>query len=120
MRQSGIVAAAGVYALDHNIEKLAEDHAQRRSASASTSRPCRGLKLFTPEDREQHRVLRSERGRASTSKDLNEELLRRGVRMGTTYGGMIRAVTHLDVSRADIDTAGKVLAEAVAALRKKA
>ena len=37
MRQAGIVAAAGVYALDHNIERLAEDHARARSGSRSGS-----------------------------------------------------------------------------------
>jgi threonine aldolase len=115
MRQSGIIAAAGLYALDHNIEKLAEDHANAKRLGEHIA-AVKGLKLFTPKI-ESNIVFFDPTGLGITSKDLYEEMLRRGVRMGTTYGGMIRAVTHMDVSRAEIDTAGKVLAEAVAALK---
>ena len=77
-----------------------------------------GLKLFTPKI-ESNIVFFDCSGAGLTSKQVYDEMLTRGVRMGTTYGGMIRAVTHLDVSRADIDTAGKVLAETVKALKGK-
>ena len=77
-----------------------------------------GLKLYTPKI-ESNIVFFDCSGAGLTSKQVYEEMLKRGVRMGTTYGGMIRAVTHLDVSRADIDTAGKVLAETVKALKSK-
>ncbi len=116
MRQSGIVAAAGVYALDHNIEKLAEDHANARRLGEHIG-VIKGLKLFTPKI-ESNIVFFDPMDAGITSKQLHDDLLRRGVRMGTTYGGMIRAVTHLDVSRADIDQAGAVLAESVKALRQ--
>ena len=117
MRQSGIIAAAGVYALDHNIEKLAEDHANaRRLGEHITAVP--GLKLFTPKI-ESNIVFFDPTGAGISSKTLYEALLQRGVRMGTTYGGMIRAVTHMDVSREEIDTAGKVLAETVKELKGK-
>ena len=117
MRQSGIIAAAGVYALDHNIEKLAEDHANaRRLAEHIAAVP--GLSLYTPKI-ESNIVFFDCSGAGLTSKQVYEEMLSRGVRMGTTYGGMIRAVTHMDVSRAEIDVAGKVLAESVKALQAK-
>lgn len=116
MRQSGIVAAAGVYALDHHIEKLAEDHANaRRLGEHIASVP--GLKLFTPKI-ESNIVFFDCGGAGLTSKEVYEELLKRGVRMGTTYGGMIRAVTHMDVSRDEIDKAGKILAETIKAIRR--
>ncbi len=115
MRQSGIIAAAGLYALDHNLEKLAEDHANARRLGEHIS-AVPGLTLFAPKI-ESNIVFFDPTALGITSKDLFEEMLRRGVRMGTTYGGMIRAVTHMDVSRAEIDTAGKVLAEAIAALK---
>ncbi len=115
MRQSGIVAAAGLYALDHNIEALAEDHrnAQRLGEHIEA---VPGLRLFTPKI-ESNIVFFDCSGAGLTSQQVFEGMLERGVRMGTTYGGMIRAVTHLDVSRADIDVAGKVLAETVADLK---
>ena len=116
MRQSGIIAAAGVYALDHNVEKLAEDHANARRLAEHIA-SVRGLKLFTS-NIETNIVFFDPSGAGVTSSDLCEEMLRRGVRMGTTYGAMIRAVTHHDVSAADIETTGKVLADAVAALKR--
>ena len=116
MRQSGIVAAAGVWALDHNVERLAEDHANaRRLAEHIAAIP--GLKLFTPKIAT-NIVFFDPAGAGITGAQVCAELLKRGVRMGTTYGTMVRAVTHHDVSSSDIDTVGKVLGEAVKALRK--
>lgn len=116
MRQSGIVAAAGNYALDHNIEKLAEDHANaRRLGEHVTAVP--GLKLFTPKI-ESNIVFFDPSGAGLTSKAVHDALLAKGVRMGLTYGNMIRAVTHLDVSREDIDKAGRLLGEVVKALAR--
>lgn len=117
MRQSGIIAAAGVYALQHNIELLAEDHANAKRLGEHVS-AVKGLKLFTPQV-ETNIVFFDCSGAGLTSKAVFEALLKRGVRMGTTYGGMIRAVTHYDVTRAEIDKAGKILAETVADLQQK-
>ena len=117
MRQSGIIAAAGLYALDHNIELLAEDHRNaQRLGEHVTAIP--GLKLYTPKI-ESNIVFFDTSGAGVTTKAVYDEMLRRNVRMGLTYGAMIRAVTHHDVSGADIDAAGKVLAESVAALKQK-
>ncbi len=117
MRQSGIIAAAGNYALDHNIELLAVDHRNaQRLGEHITAIP--GLKLYTPKI-ECNIVFFDTAGAGVSTKAVYEELLKRNVRMGLTYGSMIRAVTHYDVSRADIDAAGKALADAVAALTKK-
>ncbi len=116
MRQSGIVAAAGLYALDHNIEKLAEDHSNaRRLAQHITAVP--GLKLYTPEIAS-NIVFFDTSGAGLTTKAVHEALLAKGVRMGLTYGNMIRAVTHLDVSRDDIDRVGRTLAEVVGSLKR--
>ena len=65
MRQAGIVAAAGLYALDHHVERLAEDHATRpRLAEGLAALP--GVELDAATVRDQHRDLRgARRGRAS-------------------------------------------------------
>ena len=115
MRQSGIVAAAGVYALDHNVEKLADDHANaRRLAQSIAAVP--GLRLYTP-DIATNIVFFDPAGAGIEPRALCDALLVRGVCMGTTYGAMIRAVTHHDISASDVDAVGAVLAEAVKSLQ---
>ena len=114
MRQSGIVAAAGVWALEHNIEKLAEDHANARRLAEHIS-AVKGLALYTPKI-ESNIVFFDPNGAGLTSRQVHDALLAEGVRMGLTYGNMIRAVTHLDVSRDDIDQVGRVLKKVVGQL----
>lgn len=118
MRQSGIVAAAGLYALDHNLEKLAEDHANARRLGEHIA-SIKGLSLLTPRIAS-NIVFFDVSGAGLTSRQVYEGLLAEGVRMGLTYGNLIRAVTHLDVSRDEIDHAGRVLARLVSDLKSKA
>jgi threonine aldolase len=113
LRQSGVLAAAGLYALDNNVQRLAEDHDNARRLGDYIS-AVPGLTLRKAIETN---IVYFDGGAAGlTSRQIYEELLRRNVRMGMSYGGMIRAVTHLDVSRADIDAAGAALREAVAEL----
>lgn len=118
MRQSGIVAAAGVYALDHNVAALADDHANARRLGEHVA-AIKGLSLFTPKI-ETNIVFFDVSGAGLTAKAVNDALGAKGVRMGLTYGSMIRAVTHHDVSRDDIDTVGRVLKDVVGELKSKA
>ena len=110
MRQAGIIAAAGVYALRHNVDRLAEDHANARYLAEGLAQ-LPGIKI-NPEDIETNIVFFdvSETGR--TGSEINAELKPRGVRMGGR-GTSIRAVTHLDVSRADIDRSLELLDDVV-------
>lgn len=106
MRQAGIIAAAGVYALRNNVDRLADDHANaRRLAEGLTQIP--GIKI-NPDDIETNIVFFdvSETGRSGA--ELNAAMKPGGVRMGGR-GASIRAVTHLGISRADIDRALDVL-----------
>jgi threonine aldolase len=103
MRQAGIVAAAGVYALDHHVERLPEDHARAR-------RLAEGLKEagmpVEPEAVETNFVqLRVGELGLSSAEGLRR-LAVEGVGLSATiHPGVLRAVTHLDVSDSDIEEA---------------
>jgi threonine aldolase len=111
MRQSGILAAAGLYALDHNVERLVEDHANARRLAEIIGR-LDGIRIMNPEV-ETNIVFLDPSASGRRPKEIVAALAQRGVRMGTSYGGMIRAVTHLDVGRDDIETAGTAFASAL-------
>jgi threonine aldolase len=100
MRQAGIIAAGGVYALRHHVKRLAEDHANaRRLAEGLAGLP--GVAL-DPATVETNLVFFELTGRLDAP-TLVERLLARGVRMGAMGPSTVRAVTHLDVSAAQIE-----------------
>jgi threonine aldolase len=102
MRQAGIIAAGGVYALRHHVERLAEDHAHaRRLAEGLAALP--GIKL-DPTSVETNLVFFDLTGSLDAPAAI-ERLLAHGVRMGALGPRTIRAVTHLDVSPAGIERA---------------
>ena len=98
LRQAGIVAAGCLYALDHHIERLADDHANAQLlAEGLQSIP--GIKVENPV--ETNMIFFNLTDRVSTTEFL-AAIQNYGVRMGT-IGDRIRAVTHLDVSREDME-----------------
>jgi threonine aldolase len=100
MRQAGIIAAGGIYALRHHVKRLAEDHANaRRLAEGLANLP--GVKL-DPATVETNLVFFDFTGTIDASTAV-QGLLARGVRMGALGPRTIRAVTHLDVTAAAID-----------------
>src|SRR6266536_20701 len=100
MRQAGIIAAGGIYALRHHVKRLAEDHANaRRLAEGLAALP--GVSL-DPATIETNLVFFDVTGTIDAPKAV-AGLLARGIRMGALGPRTIRAVTHLDVSAADID-----------------
>lgn len=102
MRQAGIIAAGGVYALRHHVERLAEDHAHaRRLADGLAALP--GIKL-DPAGVETNLVFFDLTGSLDAPTAV-DRLLAHGVRMGALGPRTIRAVTHLDVSGAGIEQA---------------
>ena len=91
LRQSGIASAAMLYALDHNVERLAEDHTRaQRLADGIGIDPATVETNFVP--------IPDEPG-------LTERLAERGVGVGGLRHGWLRAVTHLDIDDDDIDQA---------------
>ena len=108
MRQAGIVAAAGRYALDHNIDRLAVDHANaRRLADGLGAIP--GLATASP----QTNMVFVEPA-ACWADRLPAMLRARGIAVTRMPGGRLRWVTHLDVDAAAVDRALAVVREAMA------
>jgi threonine aldolase len=96
MRQAGIIAAAGVYALKNNIERLKDDHANARLLAEGLSQSPRVMLLY-PADTN---IVFFEVG-GMTPPQFCEAALKQGVRFSAVGGG-VRGVTHLDVSRANV------------------
>jgi len=113
MRQSGLLAAACIHALDRHRERLAEDHAHaRRLAAALAALP--GLALDpSPERIETNMVFFTLDPRFGGAARFCEALAARGVRMIPMGANRVRAVTHLDVPAADLDRAAGLVAELV-------
>ena len=103
MRQAGFLAAAGQYAVEHHVDRLAEDHANARALAegltalgyAVAPAPETNLVMFEVSD--DRAFLRASR--------------ERGVWINPTGPGRFRAVTHLDVSAADVSEALERLAD---------
>ncbi|MBM4330156.1 MAG: low-specificity L-threonine aldolase [Deltaproteobacteria bacterium] len=107
MRQAGFLAAAGIYALDHHIDRLEEDHrkakkmaeglANIKNVSISPAEAETNILFFD--------VSRAER----TAHEVAADLRKKGVLVHPTAKTRIRCVTHMDVSFADIDQALNVI-----------
>jgi threonine aldolase len=111
MRQGGIIAAGALYALEHNVERLAEDHANaRRLAEAIAEMPGLSVDL----DGVQTNMVFFEVEKNRTAAEWCAKLTQRGVRMLPVAPKRVRAVTHLDVSAEDIDRAIAVFHEETA------
>ncbi len=114
MRQAGIIAAAGIYAFEHHVERLAEDHANAQYlAEGLASIP--GIKLVY--DSVPTNILFFDvSGTGLTPRKLEDGINALGVRMGGGYDGakVIRAVTHLDVTRDDCTRAIEAVREVCA------
>jgi threonine aldolase len=108
MRQAGIVAAGALWALEHNVERLAEDHANARRLAEGLAQ-IEGV-TTDPAAVETNIVLFE----VADPEGLVDGLAADGVEM-TAFGGEVRAVTHLDVDAAGIDRALAAVAAFLAA-----
>ncbi len=111
MRQAGIVAAAGVYALAHHVERLADDHARAR-------RLAQGLAdagLAVDPDRVETNFLQVDVSPLSHAQAL-ALLAEQGIALSATiHPGVLRAVTHLGIGDEDIDRALEAIPRALRA-----
>lgn len=102
MRQSGILAAGALYALEHHRERLKDDHANAAALSQEIGK-IPGLKIAMPV--ETNMVFFDVDAGIGPAAELCKRLEKRGVRMLATGGQRVRAVCHLDVDRGMIERA---------------
>lgn len=114
-RQAGIVAAGALYALENNIERLAEDHAHARII-AEAVRTSPGLRL-DPETVDTNIVIFEIDPELGTAAAFQARLRDEGVLMNVNGPQRLRAVTHLDISREMALTAADILRDTAAAVR---
>ncbi|HNQ24447.1 MAG TPA: GntG family PLP-dependent aldolase [Phycisphaerae bacterium] len=113
MRQAGIIAAGALYALEHHIPRLAEDHARaERLATALAELP--GVRLDPPTVESNIVIFELDPG-AGTARDFVARLREHAVWMLAIAPQRVRAVTHLDVSDAGLDRAIRTVREVSAA-----
>ena len=110
MRQAGIIAAAGLYALEHNIQRLAEDHRHAKQLAASLA-GLPGVRI-TPEHIESNIVVFDIHETGRTAEDVLGRLKAEGLLLVPFGPATLRAVTHLDISNGQIEEACAILKKA--------
>ncbi len=107
LRQAGVLAAACLYALEHNVQRLAQDHDNARLL-AEGLRAIPGVDVLSQDTNMVFAQFEPSRCDA-----LTEALGKEGILMRAVYGGPTRLVTHLDVSAEDVrrvvETVGRLL-----------
>ena len=107
MRQAGFLAAACLYALDHYVERLADDHANARLLAAAFA-TVPGLRL-APEAVETNLVWVDVAPSLGSAKAVAGRLREAGVLVSALGDQTLRACTHLDASRADCERAAAAI-----------
>jgi threonine aldolase len=105
LRQAGLCAAACLYALDHNINRLADDHANAKALARGLAQ----IEGITVEEPETNLVFFDTRGTGLSAEALAARARQDGVSVSVMGRYRVRACTHLDVDRAGIDVAVQVI-----------
>ncbi|MCB0417830.1 MAG: hypothetical protein KDD39_09280 [Bdellovibrionales bacterium] len=109
MRQSGMLAAAALYALDHNVERLNEDHENARLLAQGLA-SVHGVRVEN-EAPSTNMVFFENRNPKLDDLAFSQACERAGVRFSQVGRSRFRAVTHLDISRSDIEKTLEILAK---------
>ena len=109
MRQVGIIAAAGIYALEHNIGRLKDDHAHAKRLAEL----LQNISAVSVEPNlvETNIIIFRVSGNSKSTIELIEECKNSGVLLNAVGDRAFRVVTHLDISAQDIEAAGQVFAK---------
>jgi threonine aldolase len=109
MRQAGIIAAGALFALEHHVDRLVEDHKHARLLADAVAE-CPALELWPTEVDSNIVIFRVEPS-WGTAKEFAAAARKHGVLMLAVASQVVRAVTHLDISRAQIELAGNIIQE---------
>ncbi|MDR0416744.1 MAG: threonine aldolase family protein [Propionibacteriaceae bacterium] len=109
-RQAGVLAAAGLYALEHHLGRLADDHANARRFAAAVAAAAPGAVPATAPTN----IVMIDTGQ-QPSEAVAAAAAAAGVRVSRLDGRTLRAVTHLGVGAADCQAAGEVVGALLAA-----
>jgi len=112
MRQAGVLAAAGIYAIEHHLTRLAEDHANARALAEALV----GAKNLAVDLSQVHTNIVMIDVLAGTALAVIAVAREEGVLLGSATARRIRAVTHLDVNRDAVMRAARVIADIAATL----
>ena len=108
MRQAGIVAAAALYALDHHVERIADDHARARRLGEALA--AAGVKVDLEQVETNFVQIEVGADRAAAIDRMKDH----GVLVSTTvHPTIVRAVTHLDITDGDIEEAIEAIPRAL-------
>ena len=110
MRQAGVCAAACIYALDHNIDRLADDHANAKALARGLAQ-IPGIAVEGPET---NLVFFDTSASGLTADELASKLRHAGIMLSTMGRYRARACTHLDVNQAGVETALQAIRQALA------
>ncbi len=109
MRQAGVLAAAGLHALEHHVERLAEDHDNARGIAEHLAERVAGS---VDVDGVETNIVYVDTGSVPAT-TVVDRLASDGVRVGAMGDHLVRLVTHLDVDRVDGIRAARLLAEVI-------
>ncbi len=112
LRQAGVVAAAMLYALDHNVERLADDHARARRLAEGLA--AAGLPVDV-EATETNFVGVDVGSVGLDPAEAKARIAEHGVLVGLLRPGVLRVATHLDVTDDDVDRAIELIPQALGA-----
>jgi threonine aldolase len=107
-RQAGVLAAAGLYALEHNVDRLAEDHANARAIAEALADAAPGS--VKPDQVDTNIVVADLAASGKSVAELVAAARAEGLLIGGVGATQLRVVTHLDASAADCRTAAETLA----------
>jgi threonine aldolase len=114
MRQAGIAAAAALYAVEHHVDRLADDH-RNAQVIAQAVRDTSGLRLDPPEVQTNIIFIEVD-PELGPARDVSAALKRHGMLVQTVGEHYLRACTHLDVSAAQAERAAEAIRQAVPGL----
>ena len=110
MRQAGMLAAGALYALRHHRERLVDDHGNARHFASQLATKGRELVTLGPVETN---IVNIDLTNGLSASNVATRARALGLALNASGPSRLRAVTHLDVSRADVERAADLMIEAI-------